>query len=175
MSLDLEADWLERKALVEGNMKYLLDLGIPIENARSIAGWNPTLDFDTFAEVSVFPPLGPADVPYNGLRKQLRILFSRSADRTNNGNLDGAQLDAGKLYAIWIPDIPELNIINIQFSLDGSVVHVEGSTPWDYDGTEFDGSASRVTFVAGEHEIQAYVTDPGPGGASIVTAAFNVE
>lgn len=168
MAVDLEADWLARKAVVYEDIAALLSVGIPIATAKRVAGWNPTLGYATFADMQ--SGLGDPSV---ALRDALRLMVSRSESRANPGQLVGAQLDAGVNYAIFIPDIPELGIDQIQFYLDGSPVHLEASTPWDYDGTNFDGSASRVTFTPGEYTIAASVTDSN--GVFSIDATFNVE
>lgn len=103
----------------------------------------------------------------------LTLRVARSAARVNSDELNEAQLDAGVLYAIFIQDDPTLFIDTIEFLLDGSPVHTEASAPWDYAGTAFDGSATRVTFVPGEYTIQANVTDAS--GTYAIDATFNVE
>lgn len=125
------------------------------------------------AGVYVYPDEETGSAPDIALRDLLRIVVSRSAVRTSGVLLEGAQLDADKLYAIFIPDSPSLEITSIEFLLDGSPVHTEASTPWDYDGTQFDGSASRVTFVAGEYIVTANITDVF--GTFSIDAAFNVD
>lgn len=167
-------DWLVQKTLVKGNLKALLDLGVPLENARAMSNWNITLEYDTFAEVSVWPPPpGPAAVPVNGLRESVRLLFSRSSERTSPGPLENAALDVGKLYSVSIPNIPELGITQIAFYFDTALHHTELSAPWDFDGTQISGDANRLTFTAGSHTIDAQITDAF--GSFGVTASFEVE
>lgn len=117
------------------------------------------------SEEAVFALTGKVASPPLGLR------FARSANRVNEGQLDGAVLDVGSLYAVFVPNYG--NITQVVFKLDGSPVHTEFSAPWDYDGTAFGGSANRVTFTAGSHEIEATVTTAS--GVVVVTAAFEVE
>lgn len=138
---------------VADDLRALLAVGVELETAKRLANWNETIDYD--------------------FREALFIKFSRSAARTNPGNLEGAQLDSGVSYAIFIPDIPELGITSVSWLLDGSPVHVEVSAPWDYDGTNFDGSANRVTFTSGEYTIQADINDAT--GSFSIDATFNVE
>lgn len=168
MSFDLEAEWAARKAYVYETIEALESVGIPFEIAKRISGWNPTLRFATFAGMQ-----DGTDDGESGLVDGLSLFVSRSPARVNAGSLEQEVLDAGKLYAVFIPDIPDLAISTIQFRLDGVPVHIEGSTPWDYDGTNFDGTGNRVTFVAGDHIIDAYVTTPS--GVHVVSASFSVE
>lgn len=152
--MSLESDWQDRKTLVYANIYALLDAGIPLEQAKSIAAWNPTLAYDTFADMQ-----DGTGLPTNGLRDFVRLKVTRSPARVGSGELNGAGLDAGKLYAIFIDDVPELNFTKVEFLLDGSPVHTEFSSPWDYAGTVFDGSANRVSFVSDSYEIEASITD----------------
>lgn len=174
MSLDLEQDWLDRKAVVKADMDALLAAGFTLETSRRLAGWNPTLDYDTFAEISQFPPPpGPAPVPFNGLREDVRLVVTRSPGRTGASQLEGAALDAGKLYAIFFQDIAELNISKVIYLLDGVATQVEFYAPWDYAGTAPSGDANRVTFVAGSYEIEAQITDAF--GSFSVSSSFVVD
>lgn len=168
MSLDLEQDWIDRKAVVQEDINALLDAGIPLETAKRLSGWNPTLGYATFNEMQT--ATGSSVV---ALGDSLRLLVSRSSDRVNADSLVGAQLDAATLYAVFIPDIPELNILDISFSLNSVPVHHEFAKPWDYAGTLGDGSATRVTFVAGAYEIEAIIN--ASGGPFSISASFDVE
>lgn len=170
-----EANWLQRKAEYEADRDALLALGLPIETVKRLAGWQHRLDYDTYAEsrAGVWPPGAVALPPVSGQRQSLRLMFSRSESRANAGNLEGAVLDAGKLYAIFIPDVPELTITQVTFELNGAPVHTEFSKPWDYAGTTPGGDSTRVTFVAGTYTIGATVVDAG--GFYSFSAAFEVE
>lgn len=168
MSLDLEQDWVDRKIRVYTDINALLDQGIPVETAKHLAGWNPTLAYGSFADMQ--SGLG---LPTNGYRELVRLMVSRSADRTIPGPLEGSVLDVGKLYSVFIPAVPELGITQINFSLDTVFHHTEFSFPWDYDGTQFSGQANRVTFVAGIHSIDAQIADIY--GTFGISASFEVE
>lgn len=167
--MSIETEWLAGKAEAKADLEAALGAGIPLEMAKRIARWNPTYEYDTFNDMQTIGL--PA---HKGTLEGVILLVSRSGERTGAGLLEGAVLDAGKLYAIWVSDVPELAITSVQFLLDGVPVHNEGSAPWDYDGTMFDGSASRVTFVPGNYEIEAGI-NPGFGPGFLITAAFSVE
>lgn len=166
--MSLETDWQDRKDLVYTDIDALLSQGIPVETAKHLAGWNPTLAYDTFADMQ--SGLGS---PVVGYRDLVRINVSRSAGRVNPEQLEDSVLDAGKLYAVFIQDVPELNILDITFSLNGSTVHHEFSAPWDYAGTGGGGEANRVTFIAGSYEVEAIIN--ATGGFFSITSAFTVE
>lgn len=174
MSLDLEQDWLDRKAVVKADIDALLAAGFTLETARRLAGWNPTLDYDTFTEVSQFPPPpGPAPTPVNGLRDYVKLVVTRAPSRLGAVELEGAALDAGKLYAIYFQDVPDLDITQVVYLLDGSNVHTEYQVPWDYAGTDANGDANRVTFIAGTYEVEAQIT--ATTGPFSVSATFVVD
>lgn len=166
--MSLESDWLARKTLVYNAIDALTELGIPFDIAKGIAGWNPTLAYDSFAAMQT-----GTGTPESGLRAGLRLLVSRSESRANPDNLEGAVLDAGKLYAIFVPNIPDLFINNMVFALNGVTVHTEATTPWDYAGTTVGGDAARVTFTPGSYTVDVGVTDGY--GYFILSAAFDVE
>lgn len=170
-----ELEWAKRKAEYEFDRDALLALGLPLETVKRIAGWQHRLDYDTWADsqVGVWPPGEAALTPVNGPRGTLQLLFTRSAARANPEQLKGAVLDAGELYAIFIPDVPELTITQITFELDGSPVHTEYSVPWDYAGTAPGGTANRISFIAGNYTIGADVVDVG--GLYHFEVAFSVE
>lgn len=166
--MSLESEWLDRKAYVYETIEALESAGIPFEIAKRISGWNQSLAYATFAGMQ-----DGTDDGESGLIDGLSLFVSRSPARVNAGTLEQEVIDAGKLYAVFIPDVPELAITSIQFRLDGVPVHTEGTAPWDYNGTNFDGTGNRVTFVAGDHIIDAYVTTPS--GIHLVSASFSVE
>lgn len=170
-----ELQWQQQKENVQEDITALMSLGISLETARRLAAWNETLDYDTFAEVTTlaWPPQPAPPVPANGLSQYLTLQVTRSDSRVNPSNLEGAVLDAGKLYAIFVPDIPELNTLSISFSLNGSPVHTEFMVPWDYAGTAAGGEANRVSFVAGSYEIEAVANSTG--GPFNFSASFDVE
>lgn len=170
-----EMRWQQQKDNVETDIAALMKLGLSLATARRLAGWNETLDYDSWADVTSlsWPPQPTPPVPANGLRKYLTLEFSRAESRSNPENLKEAVLDAGTLYSVFIPDIPELLITQIQFSLDGTPVHTEFMKPWDYAGTTGTGGSNRVTFVAGEHNIEVSVVDVG--GLYLFDATFKVE
>lgn len=163
-----ELRWETDKATAAAYLEELLDIGLSPELAMKLAGWNATYDYATFNDMQFVGPSAST-----GPVAALKLLFSRAPSRTNPGGLEGAVLDAGKLYAVFIKDVPDLNITTVKFKLDGSTVQLEGFPPYDFAGTSFDGSANRTTFVAGPHEIEAEVT--APSGVFIITAAFSVE
>lgn len=166
--MSLESEWADRKAYVYETIDALMENGLSFEIAKRISGWNPTLAFATFAGMQ-----DGSDSGESGLVDGLRLYVSRSPNRINAGQLEGEVIDAGKLYAVFIADIPALNISQIQFRLDGVPVQIEGTAPWDFEGTNFDGSANRTNFVVGDHIIDAYVTVPS--GIHVVSASFSVE
>lgn len=170
-----EMRWQQRKEDVQTDIAALMALGLTLDTARRLAGWNETLDYDTWADVTslAWPPQPAPPVPANGLRQYLTLEVSRSDARVNAEQLNGAVLDAGVLYAIFVPDIPELTITQIAFELNGSPVHTEFSKPWDYNGTLPGGEAARISFVAGNYTISANVVDAG--GFYNFDAAFTVE
>lgn len=166
--MSLESDWAVNKAIAKEKLEDLLALGIPTEVAREIARWNSSYDYETFAGMQ-----DGSETPESGLRLGLVLRAARSPHRVNSLVLQDAVLDAGKLYAIFIPDVPELDILDITFKLNGSTVHQEFSTPWDYDGTAPGGDANRVTFVAGSYTIEAIAN--ATGGPYSFEASFDVE
>lgn len=170
-----ESQWLDRKADVQADITALMGLGLTLDTARRLAGWNETLDYDTWLDVTTlaWPPQPAPPVPVDGLRQYLRLLVTRSESRANADNLEGTVLDAGTPYAIFIPNIAELGIATITFKLNGTTVHTEFSIPWDYAGTAPGGDANRVTFIAGAYTIEAVVTDVS--GIYSFEAAFSVE
>jgi hypothetical protein len=170
--MSLESDWLAQKERVKGFMVELLDLGLSIDAARTMAGWNPTLEYDNFSDLQ-YPNSVSATPGVGFSRDLLRIQFSRSEARANAGLLNGATIDAGKQYAVFMNDIPSLGITSVAWYLNGVHVHTEGSAPWDYAGTTGGGGSNRVTFAAGAHTIDAEVTDSG--GTFSLSVTFLVE
>lgn len=170
-----EMRWQQQKENVQNDILALMNLGLTLDTARRLAGWNETLDYDTWAEVTslAWPPQPAPPTPVNGLRQYLKLNFSRAESRANPESLQGAVLDAGTLYAIFVPDIPELTITQITFQLNGSPVHTEYSKPWDYNGTLPSGGSARITFVAGTYTIEATAVDAG--GFFNFEAEFEVE
>lgn len=163
-----ELRWETDKATAAAYLEELLGLGLSPELAMKLAGWNATYEYATFNDmqfVGASATTGPVEA--------LKLLFSRSPSRTNVGVLDGAVLDAGELYAVFIKDVPDLGINFITFKLDGVNVHTEFSTPWDYAGTTPGGEGTRVTFVAGTHTIEAEVNHDF--GVHTLEASFEVE
>lgn len=170
--MSAESDWMANKAKVAAYMKELIDLGFTLETARSLARWNPTYEYDNYSDLQY--PASVTATPGAGFsRDLLRLKVTRSSARVNADLLDGAVIDAGKLYAIFIEDVPELGINYITFKLDGVNVHTEFSTPWDYAGTAGGGDANRVVFVAGSHIIEAEINDDF--GNHTLEASFEVE
>lgn len=151
-----------QRAQVIVDLEALLDLGIPLETARRLARWDASLDSPDFTGDSDHAP-----------RETVILIVSRSETRDNSVGLDGAQLDVGLLYAVSIQDVPDLAIVQIEFFLDAVSHHTELSAPWDYDGTSFGGEANRVSFAAGQHSIDATITDAS--GVYSVNATFGVE
>lgn len=170
-----ELQWQQQKENAETDIAALMKLGLSLDTARRLAGWNETLDYDNYAQVTslAWPPQPSPPVPANGLRKYLTLEFSRAESRSNPENLKEAVLDAGVLYSVFVPDIPELQITQMQFSLDGSPVHTEYMKPWDYAGTTGTGGSTRVTFIAGSHNIEVSVVDID--GLYLFDASFEVE
>lgn len=166
--MSLESEWLDGKELALSQLNELLGIGLSPELAIRLANWNATYEYNTFNDMQTIGL--PATT---GPTAALKLLFSRSEARVNPGGLEGAVLDAGKLYAIFIPDVPELNILDITFKLNGTPVHQEFSPPWDYAGTNGGGDANRVTFVAGLYSVQAVAN--ATGGFHSFEAAFTVE
>lgn len=173
MASSQELQWQAQKEEVQAIIDEFVNAGISLDAARKAAGWNPTFDYDDYSQLTVWPPPPVEVVPYGGISKYLRILVARSENRVNPGTLNDEVLDAGKLYAIFIPDIPELNILDITFKLNGSTVHTEFSTPWDYAGTAPGGEANRVSFVTGSYSIEAVLN--ASGGPFSIEAGFDVE
>lgn len=170
--MSAESDWILLKEAVLQDLNELLSLGLTLDTARRLAGWNITYAFDNYSDLQM-PGSLTATPDQDTFRNSVRLMVSRSNSRVNPGNLEGEVLDAAKLYAIFIPDVPELNILDISFSLNGVPFHHEFSIPWDYAGTAGDGSANRVTFIAGSYEIEAVLN--ATGGPFSITASFDVE
>lgn len=165
--MDAEQLWLDNRAIVQAAISELLDAGFSLAVARQLAGWNSSYEYDSYADLQSGTP-GP-----EFSASILRLAFSRAAARVNSNTLQGAVLDAGKLYAVYIPDVPELGINFITFKLNGVNVHTEFSAPWDYSGTSGGGDANRVTFVAGSHSIEAEINSDF--GSYSLEASFDVE
>lgn len=163
-----ENQWLAQKTQAEAELKAAISIGLPLELAKSVSRWNKTYEYNTFNDMQFV-----GESASIGTKAALTLLFSRSESRANPGGLDGAVLDAGKLYAIWIPDVPELLITQVTFKLNATPVHVEFSAPWDYAGTTGGGDSTRVSFVAGSYSIEAVIVDTN--GFDNISASFEVE
>lgn len=166
--MSIESDWIAGKAKALVDLEAALSVGIPVEMAKRIARWNSTYEYDNFNDMQTIGL--PATT---GPREAMSLLFSRSESRSNSGGLNGAMLDDGVMYGIFIRDVPELEIDQILFRLDGSPVHLESSEPWDYAGTTVTGGSTRVSFSAGSYIIEAVVTDKY--GVFSFEASFEVE
>ncbi|SHG82593.1 metallophosphoesterase [Ferrimonas marina] len=93
-------------------------------------------------------------VTLNVTTDQYRIYLSDSPDRSLAKGANGQSV-AGNIYAFVLPE-EELN--QVVFSLDGVQIQQENRAPWDLGGTESDRSArpfDTTTLSEGPHQLQA--------------------
>ncbi len=104
------------------------------------------------------------------------LLVSSSADRTAAGPLDGATL-SGRQYVFLGPaDDPIAGLTTVVFLLDGRIVGIDGSAPYDLNGTRRGGTAPPLDtrrLRAGSHRITAIALLNGLATV-VYTADFRV-
>ena len=109
-------------------------------------------------------PSAPTD-PTSGLT------VSAAANRIGAYALSGATLSGSA--SIW--DAAPAGTTKVVFSLDGTVVHTEGSAPFDYVGTGAGDTSlplSLATLAKGSHTITA--TETSASGTKTVSSTFTV-
>ncbi len=102
-----------------------------------------------------------------------RIVLSENRDRSNPYLLDGATINAPRIYVFL--DTPSSDIANVVFSLDGRRVKTEYAAPYDLYGTYSNGQTPplRTNRIPGDHTITAEVRF-SDGTTKTVSAAFTV-
>jgi parallel beta-helix repeat protein len=89
-----------------------------------------------------------------GQSSSLRLLVSRSPDRSQAVALDGQSLSS-PIY-VFVPS--RRTITKVAFALDGLMHNLESSRPFDFNGTASDGTARPWSPTAGRHTITAKIT-----------------
>ncbi|MFQ5642685.1 MAG: hypothetical protein ACE5FQ_03195 [Thiogranum sp.] len=87
------------------------------------------------------------------------LWLSFTTDRSNPGLLDNAALVQGDYICVYL--LPEANVDQVAFSLDGALQQVERYAPYDFAGTGSGGSCKLYDTLAltpGMHTISAEIT-----------------
>lgn len=106
------------------------------------------------------------------------LQWSMSNLRWDPKGLEMGVIPAGTPIAVFVDDVYNAFMVQVDFELDSVFHNSETSAPWDYDGTDGFGNANMVTFPSGLHTIQATITLSGASFITpnpfIVTAQFQV-
>jgi hypothetical protein len=87
------------------------------------------------------------------------LWLSNASDRSNSRLLDGDALVQGDQICVYL--LPEVDVDQVAFSLDGSLQQVEGYPPYDFAGTGPGGSCNlydTLGLTLGEHTLSAEIT-----------------
>ena len=87
------------------------------------------------------------------------LWLSNATDRSNSILLDSEALVQGDEICVYL--LPEVDVDQVAFSLDGSLQQVEGFPPYDFAGTGSGGSCNlydTIGLTLGEHILSAEIT-----------------
>ncbi|MGH8982660.1 MAG: BACON domain-containing protein, partial [Acidimicrobiia bacterium] len=126
--------------------------------------------FDRVARLTGTAPSPPSDPAYE-------LVVSSSPDRSDAVGLAGETV-SGNVYVFVAP---EEGVSEVAFHLDdsdrsGAPVQVERSAPYDFAGTNGDGTAApfdTASLPDGSHEVTAEV-ERSDGSSEVVSASFTV-